>query len=118
MFNNAILDERIVQSEKGNWIDLSGYTQNDYEWRKILDYFENSCSYCGKRDVELQPEHMIPQSNPKSSDRIYNICTVCPDCNKSKNNNPLREWYLEQEFCTEDRLDALEYHYRKYILKK
>jgi prophage antirepressor-like protein len=108
-FNEAILDGRIVRVKSGEFIDLSGVFQNDYEWDKIVKTFTDSngnihCAYCKKiiSKDEAQKEHLIPQSHKESSDLIGNIVVACSDCNTSKNNMRYDEWYPKQSFFDEN----------------
>jgi prophage antirepressor-like protein len=113
-FVNGVIIKRIVKSDKGNWIDLGGYKNNNIEFERVKKEFNNQCAYCGKEDIEIVGEHIFPQSNPNSTDIIYNIVPACYDCNYSKFNHKVLEWYSAQPFFQQERVDALEYHWNKY----
>ena len=113
-FVNGVIIGRIIKSKRDNWVDLSGVYENQVEFEKVKNNFDNSCSYCGKKTNILDIEHIFCQSNPKSTDRIYNILCACKDCNKSKYNNSITEWYKAQPFFTEERWEAICEHWRDY----
>lgn len=114
---NGILTGRIVQNENKNWIDLNGIYKNDIEFKRTLKEFDNKCAYCGKEHVDLIPEHIIPQSNEKSTDIIYNIIPSCKSCNGSKFNQNINEWYKNQSFFDKDRFVNIKNHWLKYYIK-
>lgn len=117
-FVNGITSDRIVKNNKNNWIDLSGVFQNDVEFEKIKREFNNCCAYCGKENVELFPEHIIPQHREDTTDQIYNIVPSCKDCNKEKYTENITDWYKKQEFYSEERMNKIREHWKKYFVKK
>ena len=58
---------------------LFGYEVKEY----LLEKFHRRCVYCGRDDVPLQVEHVIPRSRG-GSDRITNETLSCEDCNQKK----------------------------------
>lgn len=121
MFNEAILDDRIVRTKSGEFIDMSGVFQNDYEWNKVLKYYTDGsgnirCAYCIKiiNINDVQKEHLIPQSHVDSSDRIENITVSCSDCNREKYDQRYDEWYPRQSFFKESIYNYLLKHIDKY----
>lgn len=65
------------------------------EWRKLRttvfmrdDY---TCTYCGRRGVSLQCDHVVPVSRG-GSNSISNLTTACKTCNLSKGSKTLEEW--------------------------
>jgi len=93
------------------------------EWRKELKVFEHSCAYCGMTEEEskrtqnqvLHKEHV----DTEGYNDLRNAIPACRSCNSSKHEDNLEEWYLEQEFFTEDRYDKIiwwiEEGYKDYI---
>lgn len=75
------------------------------EWLDTLALFENRCAYCGQND-EMHQEHIIPVVKDGGYTK-NNIIPACPSCNHSKNDKDLEEWYPEQEFFDEDRLNKI-----------
>ncbi len=58
---------------------LQGYEVREY----LLAKWERQCSYCGKRDVQLQIEHIEPRGKG-GTNRISNLCLACEQCNNAK----------------------------------
>lgn len=59
----------------------SEFTQED--WNSILDYFNYSCAYCLRLDVELTMDHMVPVSRGGEHTK-ENIVPSCKSCNSTK----------------------------------
>ena len=59
--------------------ELHGYNVRNY----LLDKFGHKCAYCGKRDVPLEVEHIIPKSRG-GSNRVSNLTIACHECNHEK----------------------------------
>ena len=53
------------------------------EWKTIVEYYGNKCLRCGRDDVKLTPDHVIPLSKGGTSN-IDNIQPLCLSCNSSK----------------------------------
>jgi len=58
---------------------LEGYEVREY----LLQKWGRKCTYCGKENVPLQIEHMVPRAK-LGSNRISNLCLACDKCNKAK----------------------------------
>ncbi len=59
-------------------------TREGYEMREyLLEKWNRQCTYCGKRDVPLQMEHIQPRAKG-GTDRISNLCLACEKCNLAK----------------------------------
>lgn len=79
----------------------SGYHTHS-EWAKVVNYFGNSCAYCGETH-NLTRDHVVPLSRG-GTNYIENIVCACPSCNSSKGNKDMVEWYSRQPFYSADRL--------------
>lgn len=75
------------------------------EWKETLEYFDNSCAYCGGTG-KITQDHIVPVSEGGLNTK-YNLVPACPFCNTSKNNRPLVQWYMKQPFATEERLQKV-----------
>jgi 5-methylcytosine-specific restriction endonuclease McrA len=53
------------------------------EWKDLCNYYENKCLCCGRDDVKLAADHVLPVSKGGSSN-IDNIQPLCKSCNSSK----------------------------------
>ena len=61
--------------------ELQGYEIREY----LLEKWGRECSYCGKKNVPLQIEHIRPKSKG-GSNRVSNLCLACEKCNQKKGN--------------------------------
>lgn len=78
---------------------------NMSDWFEIVDYFSNSCAYCGKEGGIVQ-DHVVPIS--KLGDHIkQNVVPACPKCNSSKSNHNMEEWYSKQEYFDDDKYNKI-----------
>jgi len=66
---------------------LHGYTVRQY----LLEKFEYQCAYCGKENVPLEVEHIVPKSRG-GSDRVTNLTISCVGCNEDKNTQTAEEF--------------------------
>lgn len=75
------------------------------DWRACLDWFGDSCAYCGKSE-NLHQEHVVPlqDGGPYSVD---NIVPACGSCNSSKATRALVDWFPRQPFYTEERMTMI-----------
>ena len=67
--------------------ELQGYEVREY----LLQKFNRRCAYCGKKDVPLEIEHIIPKSRG-GSDRVSNLTIACHECNQEKGNQTAEEF--------------------------
>lgn len=78
------------------------YDYSEKEWQFTLSAFNNECAYCGRNDVKLEREHIIPVSKGGAY-VIKNIIPACHSCNMSKLNRPMEEWYKQQKYYDDER---------------
>ena len=124
MFDNAILDGRIVRVKSGEFVDLSGVFQNPYEKDKIVKHFTGKsdgivkCGFCLTNvyveNEDYDFEHLIHKSHPDSSDRIENLIIACKSCNKDKGGQTFEEWYPTSDVFTPNRQSHIQKHIDKY----
>lgn len=62
-------------------------------WTELLELYEYRCAYCGRSDVSLTVEHVVPLSRGGDHDP-GNIVPACATCNKSKGSKLLSEWRM------------------------
>jgi len=67
--------------------ELQGYEVREY----LLEKFQRKCVYCGKTDIPLEIEHVIPSSKG-GSDRVSNLTIACHECNQKKGNKTAIEF--------------------------
>jgi hypothetical protein len=67
--------------------ELQGYEVREY----LLEKFQRKCAYCGKTDIPLEIEHVIPSSKG-GSDRVSNLTIAGHKCNQKKGNKTAAEF--------------------------
>lgn len=67
--------------------ELFGYEVKEY----LLEKWGRKCAYCGKENVPLEVEHIIPKSRG-GTDRISNLTLACHKCNQKKGNMTAAEF--------------------------
>ena len=58
---------------------LAGYEVREY----VLDKWSHRCAYCGKQNIPLQVEHIVPRAKG-GTDRVSNLTLACEKCNRAK----------------------------------
>jgi 5-methylcytosine-specific restriction endonuclease McrA len=66
---------------------LQGYEVKEY----LLDKWGRTCAYCGKTNVPLEVEHLVPKSRG-GTDRVSNLTLSCRKCNLKKGNKTAEEF--------------------------
>ncbi|MGG6281831.1 RNA-guided endonuclease IscB [Leptolyngbya sp. AN03gr2] len=67
--------------------ELQGYEVRKY----LLEKWNRECSYCGKTDIPLQIEHIVPRAKG-GSDRVSNLCLACEPCNLKKGSRDVEDF--------------------------
>lgn len=67
--------------------ELYGYEVREY----LLEKWGRKCAYCGRNDVPLELEHIVPKSRG-GTDRVSNLTLACHDCNQKKGNLTAEEF--------------------------
>jgi 5-methylcytosine-specific restriction endonuclease McrA len=75
---------RGVEYQQG---ELQGYEVREY----ILHKWGRTCAYCGKTNIPLEMEHIIPKSRG-GSNRVTNLTLSCRQCNLKKGNMTAKEF--------------------------
>jgi 5-methylcytosine-specific restriction endonuclease McrA len=74
------------------------FTSDD--WNRCLDYFNNTCAYCGSQQDfwhTLEADHYIPITNPNCPGHVStNIVPACKSCNASKGNKHPDLWLTDK----------------------
>jgi 5-methylcytosine-specific restriction endonuclease McrA len=70
---------------------LMGYEVREY----LLEKWNRACTYCGKKDVPLEVEHIHPRSTG-GSDRVSNLCLACHPCNEAKGNTDIKDFLAKK----------------------
>jgi len=67
--------------------ELQGYNIRNY----LLEKWHRKCTYCGKKDIPLEIEHIIPESRG-GTNRVSNLTLSCRKCNLEKGNKTAEEF--------------------------
>jgi len=82
--------------------ELQGYAVREY----LLEKWHRKCAYCGKKDIPLEVEHIVPKSRG-GSDRVSNLTLSCHRCNQEKGNKTAAEFgYLRIQKKAKESLKA------------
>lgn len=73
-----------VQYQQGT---LAGYETREY----LLEKWERTCAYCGKENIPLQVEHLVPRAHG-GTNRISNLCLACEKCNLAKGTKDIKDF--------------------------
>ncbi len=65
------------------------------QWQEILEQHDHACAYCGRADLPLEQEHMMPVSRGGGY-TAANIVPACGPCNSSKGTKTYEE-FLQQK---------------------
>ena len=66
---------------------LAGYEIRDY----LLEKWGHKCTYCGKENIPLQVEHIVPRAKG-GSNRVSNLCLACEKCNLAKGTRDIKDF--------------------------
>jgi 5-methylcytosine-specific restriction endonuclease McrA len=72
--------------------------------QSIYDAWDCKCGYCGEEATSL--DHIIPRFKSGSSNR-NNLLPACRRCNTNKASAKMEEWYVQQEFYSEIKLNRI-----------
>ena len=88
-------DTQLLQNPQISGIEYQQGTLAGYEVREyLLQKWGRQCVYCGKENVPLQIDHIIPKG--RGSNRPSNLTIACQDCNQAKGNRPVEAFLADQ----------------------
>jgi 5-methylcytosine-specific restriction endonuclease McrA len=90
-FDTQLLNNAEISGVAYQQGELAGYEVREY----LLEKWNRTCAYCGKRDVPLQIEHLTPRARG-GSDRIANLALACEPCNQKKGPQTAAEFGFPQ----------------------
>ena len=108
---NAFTKRRFNEQTQGN-----GITGD--QWLEMMRYFDWKCAYSGitlNKDTR-SIDHITPLTKGGEHE-IWNLVPMYRPYNCSKNAKDLLEWYKEQPFFSEDRLQKI-YEWQEYAFNK
>lgn len=83
------------------------YTLED--WKQVVIFFNGECAYCGKtphKGERFTRDHLVPVKKGGAT-VPSNIVPCCAKCNSSKGAEEWRDWYMKQEFFSQDRMNKI-----------
>jgi 5-methylcytosine-specific restriction endonuclease McrA len=90
-FDTQMMQALAETGEKLHYVhghgDLYGYEFREY----LLEKWGRKCAYCGKENVPLQIDHIVPKA-AGGSDRASNLTLACGRCNQAKGSLPVQEF--------------------------
>jgi 5-methylcytosine-specific restriction endonuclease McrA len=86
-FDTQLLENAEISGVEYQQGELEGYEVREY----LLEKFQRQCAYCGKTNVPLEVEHIVPRTRG-GSNRVSNLTIACHDCNQAKGNRTAAEW--------------------------
>lgn len=78
-FDTQAMDNPEIKGVEYQQGTLQGYEAREY----LLEKYNRKCAYCGKSNVKLQVEHIIPKAITVDN-RISNLTLACKPCNQRK----------------------------------
>ena len=79
-------DTQLMENPEISGVEYQRGTLFEAEvWEYLLEKFGRKCFYCGKKNVPLEKEHILPKSKG-GTNRVSNLTISCRDCNIEKGN--------------------------------
>ena len=105
---------RMNQENQGN-----GITKE--QWMEMMNFFDWKCAYSGKYlgnkdNSDRTIDHIVPLDKDGEHE-IWNCVPMHRNYNSSKQANDMFEWYIQQEFFSEERLNKI-YKWIEYAKNK
>jgi len=88
-------DAARLQNPEISGVEYQEGTLQGFEvWEYLLAKFNHSCAYCGKTNVALTKDHVIPKCTG-GSNRVSNLTLACTPCNLAKGNQSVETFLGE-----------------------
>jgi 5-methylcytosine-specific restriction endonuclease McrA len=96
IIETATFDTQKLQHPEIQGIEYQHGTLKGYEVKEyLLHKWGRHCAYCGKQNLPLEVEHIIPKSRG-GSDRVSNLTLSCRKCNQTKGTKTAAEFGFPQ----------------------
>jgi 5-methylcytosine-specific restriction endonuclease McrA len=86
-FDMQLLEAPSISGVEYQQGTLAGYETREY----LLEKWERKCTYCGKENIPLQIEHIVPRAKG-GSNRVSNLCLACEKCNTAKGSKEIKDF--------------------------
>jgi hypothetical protein len=110
---------RLLEEEQGNGL-------TDEQWFEMMTFFGWKCAYSdeyigGKNNEKRSIDHIIPITK-EGRNEVFNCVPMVKSYNASKSNKDMEDWYRQQEYFSEERLQKIyewcEFAWNKWLKKK
>ncbi|HTI15450.1 MAG TPA: RNA-guided endonuclease IscB [Dictyobacter sp.] len=78
-FDTQLMDTPDIAGVEYQQGSLFQYEVREY----LLEQWQRRCAYCGKTDIPLEVEHIVPRAKG-GTNRISNLTLACQPCNQAK----------------------------------
>ena len=106
-----IVEERMMDANQKRRHGGEGEL-TEREWELAIAFFDNKCCYCGTEMETPTKDHVIPFSKGGKL-AADNIVPCCQQCNSSKKDRDLEEWFKKQLFYSPEKLGRI-YDYLRF----
>jgi 5-methylcytosine-specific restriction endonuclease McrA len=86
-FDTQLIENPDISGVEYQQGTLAGYEVREY----LLEKWGRKCAYCGKENMPLQIEHIVPRAKG-GTNRIGNLCLSCEKCNLAKGTKDIKDW--------------------------
>lgn len=80
------------------------------QWNCCMEFFDNSCAYCGESS-DICQEHFVAL-NDGGGYSIKNIIPSCRGCNSSKGAKLFEKWYIGYKYYSKERYDKIDKYFK------
>ena len=105
------------QSKRRSLIEIQEDTFTKEQWLEMMEFFDWRCAYSGEiLSNNRTIDHIVPLSK-NGEHKAYNLVPMLKNLNSSKHTKDMLEWYKEQPFFSEERLNKI-YEWQEYAKNK
>lgn len=110
---NSNIKRRLKENQQG-----SGFTKE--QWLEMMNFFDWKCAYSDKslngNSTNRTIDHIVPLKKDGQHE-IWNLVPMYREYNTYKRDKDMLDWYKQQEFYSEERLNKI-YEWQKYAYEK
>ena len=99
-FDTQLMTDPGIQGKEYQQGTLAGYEIKEY----LLEKYGRRCVYCGKENIPLETEHLVPISKG-GTDKISNLAIACHECNQRKGKEAAEE-FIKDDSIAKRHLDG------------
>jgi 5-methylcytosine-specific restriction endonuclease McrA len=87
-------DMQAIENPEITGVEYQQGTLVGYELREyLLEKWGRKCTYCGKENIPLQIEHIVPRAKG-GSNSVSNLCLACEKCNRAKGTKDIKDFLV------------------------